>query len=110
MWELELAVMNFLHGTTAEEIDGKVALIVLNSRTEIVQTITAEIFLQAGRLMIDCIPVLRRKHIAAVPDDAIITRAVSDKFREKFAVIIAPESEAAKFIYQMVALKLVSLN
>lgn len=102
--------MNFLHNTSAEEIAGKEARVILNTNTEKVETISAEIFLQDGRLFIDCIPMLRRKHVVAVPEDAIISRAFTDAIRQRYGVFINPESEAGKFIQGLVDARLIYLN
>ena len=100
--------MKFLHGTTAGEIVGKTAMIILRANTETLETIKAEIFLSDGRLCIDCNLVVRRKYVVPVPDDAVITKSAS--VNEVFGVFLHPASEAAKYIKELLRLKLICLN
>jgi hypothetical protein len=102
--------MQFLNNMTIGEIAGQSVTVVIRSNSDQVDTIIGDIFLKDGRLFIDCIPVFCRKHIVAVPDDAIISRAVKPGTRWKLGVFVHPQSEAGIFIKSLINRNLISRN
>ena len=102
--------MEFLNDTTFGEVCGPGVTIVIQANSDTVDIITADVFLKDGRLFIDCVPVLCRKHIVAVPEDAIISRAAKPGTRWKLGIFIHPESEAGIFIKTLIDENLISRN
>ena len=102
--------MQFLNDTSVGEIAGQSVTVVVRSNSDQMDTITADVFLKDGRLFIDCIPVLPRKHVVAVPDDAIMSRAVKPDTRGKFGVFVHPHSEAGLFIKDLINRNLIFRN
>jgi len=101
--------MQFLNDTIIDEICGQGVTVVIRSNSDVVDTITANVFRKDGILFIDCIPVLRRKHVVVVPDDAIISRA-DPGTRWKFGIFVHPQSEAGRFIKSLLDAKIITNN
>ncbi len=102
--------MQFLHDTTIEEITGQKVGVILRSNSETLDTIAASTFWQDGRLFIDCIPALRRKHVVAMPDDAIVSRSHIPDPPWPYAIFVHPQSEAGRFIKSLLDAKIISNN
>ena len=102
--------MQFLNDTSIEEIIGKKVGVIIRSKSENLDTISASTFLQNGRLFIDCIPALRRMYVVAVPKDAIVSRAHTPDPPWPYAIFIHPNSEAGRFIKSLLDAKIISNN
>lgn len=99
------SLMQFLRNTTLNDLLGKPVEIILRSNRQTIETISGEVFLVGGKVMIDCIPALDRKYTTPMPDDAIAVDSVDPLSGMSFAVFIHPHSEAGRFIRSLLDAK-----
>lgn len=102
--------MHLLDDITFEEITGKKVGVILRSNSEAFETISAETYLSDDRLFLDCVPMLRRKYIIAIPDDTTVVRAQVPNPPWEFGVFIQPNSEAGRFIRSLLDAKIILNN
>lgn len=97
--------MQFLRNTTLNDLLGKPVTFVLRTNEQTVETMTGEVFLAEGRVMMDCIPALDRKYSIPMPEDAIATDSVDPLSGINFGVFIHPQSEAGRFMKALLEAK-----
>jgi hypothetical protein len=68
--------MYFFNGVKLNDIiDGEVDVYLKSRNPHLVSTLTScQVFVEAGQLHVDCLPGADRKHVAPMPEDAVISR------------------------------------
>src|SRR5262245_8321438 len=102
--------MQFLNGVTLQEVLNKTVGVILRTKSETVETISASTFLRDGKMFIDCVPALHRNYIVEVPVDAIVSRAMAPNLPWEFGLFVHPDSEAGRFIRSLLAAKIAGSN
>jgi len=92
-------VLEFHNGATPDNIvDQKVSVYIRQDSPDIASLPDCRIFVQDGKLHVDCAPPLKRRYTAPVPKGAMFARSTEG---DDLAVFVLPSSELARLIQKL---------
>ena len=92
-------IFEFRNGATPSNIIGqKISVVLCHDPPELAVLSDCEVFVQQGKLHVDCAPLLKRRYTAPVPKGARFAGATSG---DQSAVFIQPSSELARLIQKL---------